>query len=66
MDKEFQEKVLKLRDRCTEKRLDDAGSDPLDAATLEQSKVVLNLSIGPKMTYNELAARLDSIIRGFR
>jgi hypothetical protein len=28
MDKEFQEKVLKLRDRCTEKRLDDTGSAP--------------------------------------
>jgi hypothetical protein len=66
MDKEFKEKVLKLRDRCTEKRLADTGSDPLDAATLEQSKVVLNLSVGGKMTYNELAARLDSIIRGFR
>jgi hypothetical protein len=66
MDKEFQEKVFKLRNRCTERRLDDTGSDPLDSATLEQSKIVPNLSIGPTMTYNELAAKLDSIIREFR
>ena len=36
------------------------------AFQLEQPGVVLNFSIGPKMTYNEFAAKLDSIIRGFR
>jgi hypothetical protein len=63
MDKEFQEGLLKLRDRCTEKRLDDNGSDSVDASTLETAKRVLNLPLGPKLTYNELAEKLDAMIR---
>jgi hypothetical protein len=65
MDKEFQQKILKLRDRCTEKRLDDVGSDPVEAVTLEEAKVLLNLSPGPRLTYNQLSEKLDAMIRLF-
>jgi hypothetical protein len=64
-DKEFQQRILKLRDRCTEKRLDDIGSDPVDAATLEEAKLLLDFSPGPRLTYNQLTEKLDAMIRRF-
>jgi hypothetical protein len=65
MDKEFQQTILKLRDRCTEKRLDDLGNDPVDAVTLEEAKLLPELSLGPRLTYNQLTEKLDAMIRRF-
>jgi hypothetical protein len=65
MDNEFQQRILKLRDHCTEKRLDDLGSDPVDAATLEEAKLLLDFSPGPRLTYNQLSEKLDAMIRLF-
>jgi TnpA family transposase len=59
------DQVFKLRDLCLQKALAGMGDTSLDAVTSNEAKALLNSSVGPKMTYNELANKLDSIIRGF-
>jgi hypothetical protein len=65
MDAVLRVKVSKLRIQCTAIALDGQGDTPLDAVTRDDAKLVLNLPIAPKMTYNELLKRLDLMVRGF-
>jgi hypothetical protein len=49
-----------------EKALAGRGNTSLDSATFNKVEVLVNSSIGPNTTYNELANKLDSMIREFR